>query len=78
MRYAHNANLGTDSILFLLVSLTFIGTVLYLPQHIAFLMSRAWFYMHGESVDVMGMAQEALGPTTAAAADAAATFVKEL
>ncbi|KXH39002.1 hypothetical protein CSAL01_03748 [Colletotrichum salicis] len=41
------------TVLFLLSSLTIIATVLYLPQHIAFLMSRAWFYMHGDPVDAV-------------------------
>ncbi|GKT40690.1 uncharacterized protein ColSpa_00871 [Colletotrichum spaethianum] len=41
------------TVLFLLSSLTIIATVLYLPQHIAFLMSRAWFYMHGDPIDVV-------------------------
>ncbi|KAK4189596.1 hypothetical protein QBC35DRAFT_492460 [Podospora australis] len=35
------------SILFLLTSLTFIATVLYLPQHVSFIIGRAWFYVHG-------------------------------
>ncbi|KAK1972777.1 hypothetical protein LZ32DRAFT_598198 [Colletotrichum eremochloae] len=41
------------TVLFLLSSLTIIATVLYLPQHIAFLMSRAWFYMHGDPIDAV-------------------------
>ncbi|TKW57589.1 hypothetical protein CTA1_2464 [Colletotrichum tanaceti] len=41
------------TVLFLLSSLTAIATVLYLPQHIAFLMSRAWFYMHGDPIDAV-------------------------
>ncbi|KAJ4302246.1 hypothetical protein N0V88_002383 [Collariella sp. IMI 366227] len=36
------------SVLFLLFSLTFIATFLYLPHHLAFIISRAWFYMHGD------------------------------
>lgn len=39
-----------DSVLFLLFSLTFIATVLYLPQHVQFILGRAWFYMHGDEV----------------------------
>jgi hypothetical protein len=76
-----------DSVLFLLFSLTFIATFLYLPQHIAFIISRAWFYMHGDSVDVLelakgaveGMAQSVVGTgTTAAMAETTAQVLKEL
>ncbi|KAK3326294.1 hypothetical protein B0H66DRAFT_550575 [Apodospora peruviana] len=38
------------SVFFLLFSLTFIATVLYLPQHVQFIAHRAWFYMHGDEV----------------------------
>jgi hypothetical protein len=81
----------TDSIIFLLCSLTFIAVVLYLPQHIAFLINRAWFYVHGDSVDVLEItkeavqtfAQSALNPGTATAsagmaAETTAAIVKEL
>ncbi|KAH8909081.1 hypothetical protein BR93DRAFT_527587 [Coniochaeta sp. PMI_546] len=54
------------SILFLLFSLTFLASVLYLPQHIAFIAGRAWFYMHGENVDVVRLAKEAVVSATAA------------
>ena len=74
--------------MFLLCSLSFIATVLYLPQHIAFLINRAWFYVNGDSVDVLEMTKEAVqtlaqsarnaGTTTAAAAAAAGTVVREL
>ncbi|ROT39178.1 hypothetical protein SODALDRAFT_332602 [Sodiomyces alkalinus F11] len=77
------------TIVFLLAGLTFIATVLYLPQHLAFIVGRAWFYMHGENVDVVeltkGAADSALqqiaSATTAAAglaADAAETVAREL
>lgn len=36
------------SVVFLLFSLTFIATILYLPQHMVFLYNRAWFYVHGD------------------------------
>lgn len=82
------------SIVFLLFSLTFIATVLYLPQHVVFLYNRAWFYVHGdensgvESV-LSGLAKnalqrtaDALPPATTstanAAAEAAETLVREL
>ncbi|OAA61697.1 hypothetical protein SPI_04556 [Niveomyces insectorum RCEF 264] len=38
------------SILFLLVGLTTIAAFLYLPQHVAFLVGRVWFYVHGDSL----------------------------
>jgi hypothetical protein len=71
---------STDSVLFLLGSLTFIATVLYLPQHIAFIFNRAWFYMHGDNVDVVGAAKEAvqtLAQSALSAATAAATAAGE-
>ncbi|KAJ9138753.1 hypothetical protein NKR19_g7730 [Coniochaeta hoffmannii] len=71
------------SILFLLFSLTFLASVLYLPQHIAFLVQRFLFYLRGENVDVVGLAKEAVaGLTTQAqtqtqtAAGAAVTVEK--
>jgi hypothetical protein len=75
--------------MFLLFSLTLIAIVLYLPQHIVFLINRAWFYVHGDSVDVVGITKEAVqtfaqsalnaGTTTAAAAgETAAGVVREL
>ncbi|KAF9881181.1 hypothetical protein CkaCkLH20_01331 [Colletotrichum karsti] len=76
--------------LFLLSSLTIIATVLYLPQHIAFIANRAWFYMHGDPIDAVVAAVEVTKAaveslmsettTTAAAAFAKETaeIVKEL
>ena len=52
--------LSLDSIVFLLFSLTFIAAILYLPHHISFLISRAWYYMHGEHIDVAVSAKEAV------------------
>ncbi|KAL0943940.1 uncharacterized protein CTRU02_201827 [Colletotrichum truncatum] len=46
------------TVLFLLSSLTFIATVLYLPQHIAFIANRAWFYMHGDPIEAVVAAVE--------------------
>lgn len=37
------------SVFFLLISLTALATILYLPHHIMFLVGRAWFYIHGDS-----------------------------
>jgi hypothetical protein len=59
--------------MFLLCSLTFIATVLYMPQHIAFLMNRAWFYVHGDSVDVLEITKEAVQTFAQSALNAAAT-----
>ncbi|KAL8371701.1 hypothetical protein RB595_001486 [Gaeumannomyces hyphopodioides] len=81
------------SIVFLVNALTIIATILYMPHHISFLAGRAWFYMHGESVDVVGLAKDAVHTLVAtnaaaatssssssisAAARAAATMVREL
>jgi hypothetical protein len=65
------------SIVFLLVSLTFIATTLYLPQHIAFLLNRAWFYIHGESVDVIEITKEAVQAAAAAATGTATAAADE-
>ncbi len=71
-----------DSVLFLLFSLTFIATVLYLPQHLQFIISRAWFYMHGDAFEAAaaagGAVSSALGTGAAAAAKATVDVVREL
>ncbi len=93
-RSANQEATATDSVLFLLVSLTLIAMILYLPRHIAFILGRAWFYMHGDSVDVVELTKEAVhtlaagalgggggtASSSAAAAAAAetASMVKEL
>ncbi len=59
--------------MFLLFSLTFIAIVLYLPQHILFLINRAWFYVHGESVDVLEFTKEAVQTLAQGAAAASNT-----
>ncbi|KAL2760789.1 hypothetical protein ACRALDRAFT_1066762 [Sodiomyces alcalophilus JCM 7366] len=72
------------TIVFLLAGLTFIATVLYLPQHLLFIVGRAWFYMHGESVDVVELTkgaadsvlQHAIASATTTAADLAADAVE--
>ncbi|KAK4670383.1 uncharacterized protein QC763_211220 [Podospora pseudopauciseta] len=64
------------SILFLLTSLTLIATVLYLPHHIAFIVGRAWFYMHGEvPVDAV---EKVTSSTLGKIAEVTAGVVKEL
>lgn len=41
--------------MFLLSAMGSIATILYLPQHILFIISRAWFYVNGgESSGVFG------------------------
>lgn len=74
--------MNADSVLFLLFSLTFIATVLYLPHHVQFILNRAWFYMHGDAPELAKAgAQSVLAATTKAAAAAAATtasVVREL
>lgn len=52
--------LPTDSIVFLLFSLTFIAAVLYLPHHVSILAGRCWYYINGESIDVAASAREAV------------------
>ncbi|KAK1770600.1 hypothetical protein QBC33DRAFT_512339 [Phialemonium atrogriseum] len=72
------------SVLFLLVSLTFIATILYLPGHVSFILDRAWFYAHGDAADAKDAAARTLAhalaaqSTAAAAAVAAAETVAEL
>jgi hypothetical protein len=56
--------------------------VLYLPQHLQFIISRAWFYMHGDSPEAAGqLAKGAVGQvlsSVSGAAAATAESVKEL
>ncbi|KAF4120518.1 Protein of unknown function (DUF3317) [Geosmithia morbida] len=75
------------SIFFLLASLTFIATILYLPHHISFLLGRAWYYINGENIDMADVVKDisagALHETQAtvaaeAVAEAAQTVVREL
>lgn len=76
----------TDSIFFLLCSLTFIAVVLYLPHHISFLLGRAWYYINGEHIDVgevvkemsASVLNEAAATTAEVFTDAAEEIVKEL
>ena len=73
----------SGSVLFLLASLTVIATTLYLPQHIAFIVGRAWYYVNGNSVDVVELTKEAVHTLAAGALgtgspSATASIVKEL
>lgn len=61
----------TGSFVFLLLSLTAIATILYLPHHIMFLVGRAWFYIHGDSaLEVARETARTLVQTTKTAAAA--------
>lgn len=58
------------STVFLLTALTFIATILYMPQHINFIMNRAYFYLLGQRVDVLEVTKEAVQEFVAGAAQA--------
>lgn len=66
-----------DSVLFLIFSLTFIATVLYLPHHLQFIISRAWFYMHGDAQDA-GFVVQTVSSTLGRVAQATGGVVREL
>jgi hypothetical protein len=58
---------------------------LYLPQHLQFILNRAWFYVHGDSsdmhaaaADVVKEAVRTLAHTAVPVAEATASVVKEL
>lgn len=67
----------TDSILFLLISLTSIAATLYLPQHVSLLASRAWYYINGETIDIAAFARNVFDGALGAGKGAAAV-VREL
>ncbi|KAI0471100.1 hypothetical protein GGR56DRAFT_678371 [Xylariaceae sp. FL0804] len=78
------------SVVFLLSALTVIAVTLYLPQHILFILHRAWFYVNGgeggsgsgPGPDIVAVKRDALSlslrTTAAAAAETAKSVVKEL
>ncbi|KAL2118362.1 hypothetical protein VTJ04DRAFT_8022 [Mycothermus thermophilus] len=68
------------SFLFLLCGLTFIACILYLPHHIQFIISRAWFYIHGEEgyEFAKGTLGQLLSSTTTAAAKVTVDAAREL
>ncbi|KAI5924275.1 hypothetical protein F4810DRAFT_134082 [Camillea tinctor] len=78
------------SVVFLLTALTTIAIILYLPQHILFIINRAWFYVNGGDSgivsNVMSVKKDSLSlslvsaATTAAAAttEAAKSLIREL
>lgn len=43
-----------------------IACFLYLPHHIAFIANRAWFYVHGDNVDVVERTMEAVSELASA------------
>ena len=44
--------IATDSFLFLFLSMIIIAASLYLPEHISFIVRRAWFYWGGDEVGI--------------------------
>ncbi len=48
---------------------------LYLPKHVAFILGRAWFYMHGDSVDIAELTKEAVQTLAAGGGSASSTTV---
>ncbi|KAH8683371.1 hypothetical protein BGZ60DRAFT_400023 [Tricladium varicosporioides] len=60
-----------NSFLFLFFSMIIIAMTLYLPQHIAFLTNRAWFYYNGDESTkaVIESASSMLGEPTSVAAE---------
>ncbi|KAI2623353.1 hypothetical protein GGR54DRAFT_49419 [Hypoxylon sp. NC1633] len=74
------------SVVFLLCSLVMIATILYLPQHVLFIISRAWFYVNGGdsgvasnlvagNKDALSLAASSMTTTMAAAATETAEFM---
>jgi hypothetical protein len=49
-----------DSILFLIISMIIIAASLYLPEHVATMANRAWYYVLGDE----GIAREKLAGIT--------------
>jgi hypothetical protein len=62
---------------FLLFGLVFVATTLYLPRHIAFLISRAYFYVHGEGLEG-GVLEATKGAIAQGFGSGAQTIVREL
>ncbi|KAK6072840.1 hypothetical protein SCUP515_07165 [Seiridium cupressi] len=81
------------SVVFLLFSMTTIAAALYLPQHLAFLIDRAWFYVNGGEAssgaaasllantnkEALSLSVTSLAASTASAAtEAAGSTIREL
>lgn len=79
-------NDATGSVAFLLISLTSLAAALYLPQHIMFIVGRAWYYINGEAsavtkevvVDVVKEVGRSGTATAIEAARTSAGVVREL
>jgi len=68
-----------NSFLFLFFSMIVIAMTLYLPQHIAFLTNRAWFYYNGDEsakAAVRSVIETATSTKTIAVEDVKETLVK--
>ncbi|KAI1342644.1 hypothetical protein F5Y15DRAFT_413152 [Xylariaceae sp. FL0016] len=68
------------SAVFLLTALTLIAVILYLPQHIVFIINRAWFYVNGGESGVSDLAavnKDALSLSLESAATTTALAAKE-
>jgi len=62
-----------NSFIFLFFSMILIAASLYLPQHINFLLNRAWFYWHGDDTTSNELTNAAIKSTGSAVAG----FAKE-
>ncbi|KAG6010776.1 hypothetical protein E4U21_004164 [Claviceps maximensis] len=62
------------SVLFLLISMTLIAAILYLPHHVTILTGRAWYYIQGEHINVAASAaSESIKKASATVVDALPT-----
>ncbi|KAI4868282.1 hypothetical protein F4820DRAFT_134691 [Hypoxylon rubiginosum] len=77
------------SVVFLLYGLLAIATVLYLPQHVLFIINRAWFYVNGGdsglasnlvagNKDAISLATSSTTKTIAAAVETVESISREL
>lgn len=55
---------STDLILFILISLLVTAASLYLPDHIAVIYNRIWYYVHGGEIAYINAASVAAGEKT--------------
>lgn len=58
-----------DSVLFLLISMTLIAAILYLPHHITLLAGRAWYYIQGDHINIAVSTSEAIKAVSATVAE---------
>ncbi|KAG5998394.1 hypothetical protein E4U43_002424 [Claviceps pusilla] len=61
------------SVLFLLISMTLIAAILYLPHHVTILAGRAWYYIQGEHINIAASTSDAIKEVAASAVDALPT-----